>query len=161
MLRVWSTTYELHTLYITEDTQVNFTPHSSHGFLLSAVLWDLVEGEKENMLQDKFHCWGWEKILSAHSLHATVSMSDSHLVCMFTVISTGAHTVFRGLGLLFGRLSEEVVFSCTCERSSPLCYYLVWSRWPQANTAAAAAAGSVSAAQYLMLQLRLGERIFD
>ena len=52
--------------------------------------------------------------------HCTVqyNMCASHLVCMFTVISIGVYTVIRGLNLLFGRLSEEVVFSCTSKGSS-------------------------------------------
>lgn len=50
------------------------------------------------------------------------NMCASHLVCMFTVISTGAYTIFQGLNLLFGRLSEEVVS------------YLFQTRWPQAAT---------------------------
>lgn len=46
------------------------------------------------------------------------NMCASHLVCMLTVISIGAHTVFQGLNLLFGQLSEEVGFSFTSEGSS-------------------------------------------
>lgn len=39
------------------------------------------------------------------------NMCAAHLVCMLTVISIRAYTVFQGLNLLFGQLSEEVVFS--------------------------------------------------
>ena len=57
--------------------------------------------EAQRRKQAPFHCWGRGTV---QTYHRTVqyNMCASHLVCMLTVISIGAHTVFPGLNLLFG-----------------------------------------------------------
>lgn len=73
------------------------------------------------------------------------NMCASHLVCMLTVISTRAHTVFPGLSLLFGQLLEEAGFSCTSEESTTSRVAAgVQTRGPQAASAAKACWAAVA-----------------
>lgn len=72
--------------------------------------------EAQRRKQAPFQCWR-RGTVQTYRRTVQYNMCASHLVCMLTVISIGAHTVFPGLNLLFGRLRAEVGFSCTSEGS--------------------------------------------
>lgn len=112
--------------------------------------------EAQRRKQAPFHCWR-RGTVQTYQCTVQYNMCAFHLVCMLTVISIGAHTVFPGLNLLFGRLRAEVGLSCTSEGSPA--HSLPRELLPGLNQMASSSnttEGMLSSVHYLTLLLRRG-----